>query len=113
MFTTFRSIRKAAALTCSSLLVRSNKHAPTRGHLAVVIGEVLEKLLIVGIADPGEYNLPINAPSNASYTMCKWSLTKIHVKQIPQSGKQCYLVSIHDLIITWPKQRTYDRSLLP
>ncbi len=33
------AIRKAAALTCSSLLVRSNKHAPTRGYLAVVIGE--------------------------------------------------------------------------
>jgi len=46
------AIRKAAALTCSSLLVRSNKHAPTRGYLAVVIGEVLERLLNVGIADP-------------------------------------------------------------
>jgi len=47
------AIRKEAALTCSSLLVRTNnKAAPTRGHLAVVIGEVLEKLLIVGIADP-------------------------------------------------------------
>jgi FKBP12-rapamycin complex-associated protein len=32
--------------------VRSNKHAPTRGYLAVVIGEVLERLLNVGIADP-------------------------------------------------------------
>jgi FKBP12-rapamycin complex-associated protein len=40
-------------MTCSSLLVRSNKNAPTKGYLALVIGEVLEKLLVVGIADPG------------------------------------------------------------
>ncbi|KAL6045690.1 Serine/threonine-protein kinase TOR, partial [Balamuthia mandrillaris] len=48
-------IRKAAAETCCSLLVRAHRssaEAPTRGQLAVVTGEVLEKLLIVGIADP-------------------------------------------------------------
>jgi FKBP12-rapamycin complex-associated protein len=53
------AIRKAAALTCSSLLVRANKNSPTRGQVSVVIGEVLEKLLIVGIADPGTPFLPL------------------------------------------------------
>lgn len=33
--------------------MRPGEPAPTRGHAAVVVGEVLEKLLVVGIADPG------------------------------------------------------------
>eukprot|EP01113_Clastostelium_recurvatum_P006582 TRINITY_DN1298_c0_g1_i1.p1 TRINITY_DN1298_c0_g1~~TRINITY_DN1298_c0_g1_i1.p1 ORF type:complete len:2380 (+),score=927.36 TRINITY_DN1298_c0_g1_i1:62-7201(+) len=45
-------IRKEAAVTCSKLMGRPGEPAPTRGHSAVVIGEVLEKLLVVGIADP-------------------------------------------------------------
>ncbi|KAL6080518.1 Serine/threonine-protein kinase tor1 [Balamuthia mandrillaris] len=46
------AIRTAAAETCSSLVVRSNRNAPTRGHLSNVIGEVLEKMLVIGISDP-------------------------------------------------------------
>ncbi|KYQ91695.1 protein kinase [Tieghemostelium lacteum] len=45
-------IRREAAITCSQLMVKSGEAAPTRGHSAVIIGEVLEKLLVVGIADP-------------------------------------------------------------
>ncbi|KAF2071336.1 hypothetical protein CYY_007349 [Polysphondylium violaceum] len=45
-------IRREAAITCAQLMVRPDESAPTRGHSAVVVGEVLEKLLVVGIADP-------------------------------------------------------------
>ncbi|EGG15157.1 protein kinase [Cavenderia fasciculata] len=45
-------IRREAAITCSQLMVRPGEPAPTRGHSAVIVGEVLEKLLVVGIADP-------------------------------------------------------------
>eukprot|EP00003_Mantamonas_plastica_P010783 TRINITY_DN2025_c0_g1_i1.p1 TRINITY_DN2025_c0_g1~~TRINITY_DN2025_c0_g1_i1.p1 ORF type:complete len:2240 (+),score=782.23 TRINITY_DN2025_c0_g1_i1:702-7421(+) len=45
-------IRKEAAITCSRLLVQSSEKLPTRGHLALLVSEVLEKLLAVGIADP-------------------------------------------------------------
>eukprot|EP01133_Synstelium_polycarpum_P000171 gene171-204_t len=45
-------IRREAAITSSQLMVRPGEPAPTRGHAAVIVGEVLEKLLVVGIADP-------------------------------------------------------------
>eukprot|EP01132_Coremiostelium_polycephalum_P005602 gene5602-6970_t len=45
-------IRREAAITCSQLMVKPGEPAPTRGHSAVIVGEVLEKLLVVGIADP-------------------------------------------------------------
>ncbi|EGC32838.1 protein kinase, atypical group [Dictyostelium purpureum] len=45
-------IRREAAITCAQLMVRTEEPAPTRGHSAVIVGEVLEKLLVVGIADP-------------------------------------------------------------
>lgn len=48
-----RVIRREAAITCTKLMVRpGDVAAPTRGYVAVIIGEVLEKLLIAGIADP-------------------------------------------------------------
>jgi hypothetical protein len=49
----YRDIRREAAVSCTKLIVRAGEAAPTRGHSAVVVGEVLEKLLVVGIADPG------------------------------------------------------------
>eukprot|EP00004_Rigifila_ramosa_P027283 TRINITY_DN882_c0_g1_i1.p1 TRINITY_DN882_c0_g1~~TRINITY_DN882_c0_g1_i1.p1 ORF type:complete len:2377 (-),score=590.06 TRINITY_DN882_c0_g1_i1:39-6899(-) len=45
-------IRKEACLTCATLLTRPNEAAQTKGHGAIVVSEVLEKLLTVGIADP-------------------------------------------------------------
>ncbi|EFA77745.1 protein kinase [Heterostelium album PN500] len=45
-------IRREAAITCAVLMVKPGEPAPTRGHTAVIVGEVLEKLLVVGIADP-------------------------------------------------------------
>ena len=44
--------RKQAALTCTSLIAKRDSVAPVQGHAGAVVGEVLEKLLIVGIADP-------------------------------------------------------------
>lgn len=52
-FSFHRDIRKEAAITCTKLIAKSGEAAPIRGHSAVVVGEVLEKLLVVGIADPG------------------------------------------------------------
>lgn len=46
------AIRKEAVIACLNLIVAPNQIAPTQGHAALVIGEVLEKLLMVGIADP-------------------------------------------------------------
>eukprot|EP00002_Diphylleia_rotans_P028068 TRINITY_DN5657_c0_g1_i3.p1 TRINITY_DN5657_c0_g1~~TRINITY_DN5657_c0_g1_i3.p1 ORF type:complete len:1876 (-),score=390.71 TRINITY_DN5657_c0_g1_i3:1816-7443(-) len=45
-------IRKEAALTCSKLLSSPDQSAPTKGQAAIVIGEVLAKLLTVAISDP-------------------------------------------------------------
>ncbi|EAL66546.1 protein kinase, Atypical group [Dictyostelium discoideum AX4] len=45
-------IRREAAITCAQLMVGTEEPTPTRGHSAVIVGEVLEKLLVVGIADP-------------------------------------------------------------
>lgn len=49
------AIRVEAALTCAKLMAQTgseNGEVPTRGHAAAVIGDVLEKLLVVGISDP-------------------------------------------------------------
>jgi FKBP12-rapamycin complex-associated protein len=49
------AIRVEAALTCAKLMAQTGgEHGdvPTRGHAAAVIGDVLEKLLVVGISDP-------------------------------------------------------------
>lgn len=46
------AIRKEAAKTSCKLLVASEDDAPIRGHLGLIVGEVLEKLLTVGISDP-------------------------------------------------------------
>lgn len=45
-------IRKAAAVTCCQLFVRDPICNQTSAHAIKVVGEVLEKLLTVGIADP-------------------------------------------------------------
>jgi FKBP12-rapamycin complex-associated protein len=45
-------IRKAAAVTCCQLFVRDPICNQTSTHAIKVVGEVLEKLLTVGIADP-------------------------------------------------------------
>ncbi|KAL1936471.1 hypothetical protein VTP01DRAFT_605 [Rhizomucor pusillus] len=45
-------IRQAAAVTCCQILVRDPICNQTSAHAIKVVGEVLEKLLTVGIADP-------------------------------------------------------------
>lgn len=46
-------IRKAAAVTCCQLLVRDPVCYQTSDNAMSIVGEVLEKLLTVGITDPG------------------------------------------------------------
>jgi hypothetical protein len=49
------AIRVEAALTCAKLLAQTGGEGsalPTRGYAATVIGDVLEKLLVVAISDP-------------------------------------------------------------
>ena len=45
------AVRKAAAVCCTKLLVPAGEVNPTVGKQADVIGEVVERLLVVGIAD--------------------------------------------------------------
>lgn len=46
-------VRKAAALTCCQLFVRDPICYQTSNHAIQVVGEVIDKLLTVGISDPG------------------------------------------------------------
>lgn len=48
-------VRKAAALTCCQLFVRDPICYQTSNHAIQVVGEVMEKLLTVAIADPGMF----------------------------------------------------------
>jgi FKBP12-rapamycin complex-associated protein len=48
-------IRQAAALTCCRLFVRDPICYQSSNHSIEVISEVLDKLLTVGIADPGKF----------------------------------------------------------
>ena len=64
-----RQIRKEAALTCCKLLVQPSCSAPTRGYCALVISEILSKLLIVGIADPGVCMITFNSFTHHNKTI--------------------------------------------
>jgi phosphatidylinositol kinase/protein kinase (PI-3 family) len=46
-------VRRAAALTCCCLFVRDPICYQTSSHATEITNDVLHKLLIVGIADPG------------------------------------------------------------
>ncbi|GAM16986.1 hypothetical protein SAMD00019534_001610 [Acytostelium subglobosum LB1] len=45
-------IRREASITCTKLMVKHDEPNLSRGHTSLIIGEILEKLLVVGIADP-------------------------------------------------------------
>eukprot|EP00026_Physarum_polycephalum_P000091 Phypoly_transcript_00091.p1 GENE.Phypoly_transcript_00091~~Phypoly_transcript_00091.p1 ORF type:complete len:2307 (+),score=451.47 Phypoly_transcript_00091:133-7053(+) len=45
-------IRRETVITCTKLMSYAGESAPVRGHSSVVVGEVLAKLLVIGIADP-------------------------------------------------------------
>lgn len=47
-------VREAAALTCCQLFVKDPICYQTSNHAIQVVGEVMEKLLTVAIADPGK-----------------------------------------------------------
>lgn len=47
-------VRQAAALTCCRLYARDPICHQASAHAIEVMSEVLDKLLVVGIADPGE-----------------------------------------------------------
>jgi len=55
-------VRKAAALTCCQLFVRDPICYQTSNHAIQVVGEVMEKLLTVAIADPGRVHPLFPAP---------------------------------------------------
>lgn len=58
-------VRKGAALTCCRLFVRDPIIHQLSNHSVEIITDVVEKLLTVGIADPGEsYMIMISA--------CRW-----------------------------------------
>jgi FKBP12-rapamycin complex-associated protein len=46
-------VRKAAALTCCRLFAKDPIIHQTSGHALEIINDVIDKLLIVAIADPG------------------------------------------------------------
>lgn len=47
-------VRRAAALTCCELFIKDPICYQSSSHAIEVISDVLDKLLTVGIADPGE-----------------------------------------------------------
>jgi FKBP12-rapamycin complex-associated protein len=47
-------VRKAAAVTCCELFIKDPICYQSSSHAIEVISDVLDKLLTVGIADPGE-----------------------------------------------------------
>jgi len=49
-------VRKAAALTCCDLFIKDPICYQSSSHAIEVISDVLDKLLTVGIADPGKKN---------------------------------------------------------
>lgn len=49
-------VRQAAALTCCRLLAKDPICYQTSAHSIKVMSEVLEKLLMVAIADPGPFS---------------------------------------------------------
>jgi len=63
-------VRKAAALTCCELFIKDPICYQSSSHAIEVISDVLDKLLTVGIADPGEgyFNLANRNPLIISQT---------------------------------------------
>lgn len=53
-------VRRAGALTCCKLFVRDPICYQASSHAIEIISDVLDKLLTVGIADPGGYSTPLN-----------------------------------------------------
>lgn len=51
-------VRRAAATTCCRLFVRDPICFQASSHAIEIISDVLDKLLTVGIADPGRFFLP-------------------------------------------------------
>lgn len=52
-------VRRAGALTCCRLFVRDPICYQASSHAIEIISDVLDKLLTVGIADPGEPRVPL------------------------------------------------------
>jgi phosphatidylinositol kinase/protein kinase (PI-3 family) len=52
-------VRKAAAVTCCLLFVKDTICYQASSHAIEIISDVLDKLLTVGIADPGIISCPI------------------------------------------------------
>ncbi len=50
-------IRRAAALTCCNLFIKDPICYQASNHSIELVGDVIDKLLTVGIADPGAYVL--------------------------------------------------------
>lgn len=50
-------IRKAAALTCCKLFMRDPVCYQASNHSLEVVGDVINKLLSIGIADPGTFQI--------------------------------------------------------
>ena len=89
-------------MTSTSLLMRIHNNLPTKGYMAGIIGEILEKLLIVGITDPGiQLCSQIELHTHTS-------ITKIH-----RYGKRCYPASNPAWIIISRRLRIFDHSASP
>ena len=88
-------VRRAAALTCCRLFDRDPICYQASNHSIEIVSDVLDKLLTVGIADPGASWLAIN------------SITSIHIpvqsrRFVWPSYRHCTRGSTS----TWPKRKT-------
>jgi FKBP12-rapamycin complex-associated protein len=84
-------IRRAAAVTCCRLFVRDPIFYSASSHAIQVISDVLNKLLTVGIADPGIYLLPVTMQNCLIYAFGDASIRKVVLSSL-HSGFDKHLV---------------------
>ena len=90
-------VRKAAALTCCELFIKDPICYQSSSHAIEVISDVLDKLLTVGIADPGE-----------SFWFDPWSLL---TRFLDAKIRKVVLESLHDRFDKHLAQAENVRSL--
>lgn len=89
-------VRRAGALTCCKLFVRDPICYQASSHAIEIISDVLDKLLTVGIADPGGHNIPGPAlapdvslrpdyPQNGALVAART------IRQASRAGRECPL----------------------
>ena len=100
-------VRQAAALTCCRLYARDPICHQASAHAIEVMSEVLDKLLVVGIADPGECFAVSRFPFHAFGVRDADSDMRLQTRTSARSSSP---TSKNASIATLLRQRTFARS---